>query len=363
MTITWQDERRTLGELIPWERNPRQIRQRNAARLVDSVQSFGQVEPLIVGPANELYNGHQRLAVLMQTYGPDYTVDVRVASRELSEKEREKLTIYLHKGATGEFDFDALANEFDLSELVDWGFEPFELGLGDFDTGAPASASDTDSATDEDEEGNELFDLYNRWDVPDALWASDNDWGVPLLDLNMQAQSFDQPWAIWGSVARTTRMAGTWLFYTTDDRYEALWRDPSPILNTQCVAAVEPNFSAYSNMPPVVALWQIYRKRWIARWWQNMGVRVWVDLNVAKEHYALNMLGIPQGWRAFATRGYTERLDGTHEEYAQAQRIAGEGVTPLFLVYGGGKAVKAECQRMGWLWLQEDMDTAKGREV
>ena len=84
---------------------------------------------------------------------------------------------------------------------------------------------------------------------------------------------------------------------------------------------------------------------------------------LAVEHYDVNMLGIPDGWKAFATRGYSDRLDGTHAEYAQAQRIAGEGVTPLFLVYGGGVKVKEECQRNGWLWLQENMDTGKGREV
>jgi hypothetical protein len=199
--------------------------------------------------------------------------------------------------------------------------------------------------------------------APDAVWPSDNEWGIPLLDLNRQALSFDQPWAIWGAAGRKARMAGTWLFYTEDYRYEALWTDPTPVLATDCVAAVEPNFSCYENMPPAVALWQIYRKRWIARWWQSQGVRIFADLNVATNHYALNQLGIPAGWRAFATRGYTARLDATHLEYEQACRIAGEGVTPLFLVYGGGRAVKEECQRMGWLWLQEDMDTAKGREV
>jgi hypothetical protein len=56
-------------------------------------------------------------------------VDVRVASRELSEKEREKLTVFLHKGAAGEWDFDVLANEFEVDDLLDWGFKEFELGI------------------------------------------------------------------------------------------------------------------------------------------------------------------------------------------------------------------------------------------
>lgn len=129
MAITWTTERRKLRELNPWPRNPRQIRGEQAKRLAESVDTFGQVETLAVGPDNELYNGHQRLNVLAEQYGPDYEVDVRVASRTLSEKEREKLTVFLHKGAAGEWDFDVLANEFEIDELLDWGFKSFELGL------------------------------------------------------------------------------------------------------------------------------------------------------------------------------------------------------------------------------------------
>lgn len=44
--ITWTNERRKLSDLIPWERNPRQIQDAQAERLVDSVETFGQVETL-----------------------------------------------------------------------------------------------------------------------------------------------------------------------------------------------------------------------------------------------------------------------------------------------------------------------------
>jgi len=46
----------------------------------------------------------------------------------LSEKEVEELNIRLNKN-TGSWDFDVLANEFELPDLVEWGFEPFELGI------------------------------------------------------------------------------------------------------------------------------------------------------------------------------------------------------------------------------------------
>lgn len=127
--ITWTNERRKLGDLIPWLRNPRQIKGDQAKRLDESFTIFGQVEPIVIGPGNELYNGHQRLNVLSQKHGKDFEVEVRVSSRPLTEKEHEKLTVFLHKGAMGEWDFDALANNFDVSDLLEWGFRSYELGI------------------------------------------------------------------------------------------------------------------------------------------------------------------------------------------------------------------------------------------
>lgn len=133
--LTWTNEQRRLGDLIPWPRNPRQIKKDQARRLKDSFETFGQVETIAIGPANEVYNGHQRLNVLMAEHGPEYAVDVRVSSRALTEKEREKLTVYLHKGAAGEWNFDTLS-EWDVPDLLEWGFDEKELGIG-FDVPEP----------------------------------------------------------------------------------------------------------------------------------------------------------------------------------------------------------------------------------
>jgi hypothetical protein len=111
--------------------------------LQESLAEFGQVEPVCIGPGNELYNGHQRLKSWAAKYG-DIEIDVRVSSRALTEKEREKLTVFLHEGAVGEWDFDALANEFELPELIEWGFEEGELtGWGEIphEEGQKAGAS------------------------------------------------------------------------------------------------------------------------------------------------------------------------------------------------------------------------------
>jgi len=160
--ITWSNQRRKLSELVPWERNPRQITDKQAKRLEESFEQFGQVEIIAIGPENQIYNGHQRLKVLSQKYGADYEVDVRVASRALTEKEREKLTVYLHKGAAGDWDFDLLANEFELDDLLEWGFEKQEL---DLDLWADEPPEDVEPQIDKAEE------LREKWGVESGqLW-------------------------------------------------------------------------------------------------------------------------------------------------------------------------------------------------
>jgi len=160
--ISWSNETRKLSELEPWARNPRQINKRQAERLVESFDQFGQVETIAIGPQNQIYNGHQRLNVLKEKYGEDYEVEVRVASRALTEKEREKLVIFLHKGAAGDWDFDMLANEFELDDLLEWGFDKQEL---DLDLWADEPPEDVEPQIDKAEE------LREKWGVESGqLW-------------------------------------------------------------------------------------------------------------------------------------------------------------------------------------------------
>ena len=128
--LTWTNDKRRLGELMPWPQNPRQIRKEDADRLADSLDQFGQVQTIAIDPDGEIVDGHQRQNVwaALDRYGPEYEVDVRVASRELTERERQQLSVYLHRGAVGDWDWDSLANwDVEIGELVAWGFEESDL--------------------------------------------------------------------------------------------------------------------------------------------------------------------------------------------------------------------------------------------
>lgn len=191
-------------------------------------------------------------------------------------------------------------------------------------------------------------------DIPSALWPSDNVYGIPVLDVERQADIVDAPVSRWGRETRKSRMRGTWHFYTDDYRFSALWARPQHLTNSGCVAAIECNFSVHAQTPRAVAIYRTFQKRYLARLWQAHGVRIVVDLNVAAEHAETNLLGVPPGWRSYATRGAVERLDDLEREYASAAERA--GCAPTFLVYGGGKAVRAVCERRGWIWIPEEAD-------
>lgn len=129
--MEWTNETRTLGQLKPWQHNPRHIQEDKAELLKDSFDTFGQIETVAIGPSNGVYNGHQRLAVLLKDFGPDYEIAVRVGSRELTEQEKKQLTAYLHSGATGDWNIDEVANLFSFDELVDWGMPKWMSGFVD----------------------------------------------------------------------------------------------------------------------------------------------------------------------------------------------------------------------------------------
>lgn len=118
--IQWANVKVRLGDLTPWDDNPRMSTPEDAKALLESWQELGQFETIAIGPNGDVYNGHQRLSALLAAYGESYGIDARQSSRTLSRVERRKLTILAHAGATGRWDMGKLA-EWNPDELAAWG--------------------------------------------------------------------------------------------------------------------------------------------------------------------------------------------------------------------------------------------------
>lgn len=186
----------------------------------------------------------------------------------------------------------------------------------------------------------------------DASYPSDNDAEIPTLRMDMMADECTKPFCAWGEQKRTFNMCyqGVLHFYVDDYRFNSLYEHPEKILQMHPKNMVEPNFSLYADTPVAFGLQAIYKKRWIARCMQERGIKLFVDLNVNAKFYKLNMLGVPMGWRAFCTRGYSDRLNNLEFEYTIAKSWA-NGVEPLFVIYGGGRECQWFAQRHNCIYI------------
>lgn len=352
-----------LSDITPDERNANAHTERGTYMLRRSLERFGFLEPGVLDANNRIIGGNNRTeaaadvldaseAVVIDIDGSQ-PVFVRRRDLDLTTPEGREAAIALNRSAQVGIQFDPLVlNELALDgvALNDW-FQAAELPFLDLPV---------DEGTDSDLASDFLADVPLPDGVPDSLWPTDNEWGIPLLDIERQADAFDVPIETWGAKGRGRTMAGTYHFYTNDGRFEALWRNPLKLVQSGCVNVVEPNFSVYDQVPRAVALWATYRKRWLARFWQSRGVRIFVVLNVARPYDDVNMMGVPRGWKAYATRGYESRLDMTAEELEIA-RVHSGSASPLFLVYGGSARVRDWCNANGAVWVAEDMDRGKGK--
>jgi len=114
------------NDLVMAEYNPRQLTKDQYTQLKDSINRFGLVDPLIVNKnkdrKNILVGGHQRLRIAKEI-GLESIPCVEI---DLSYDQEKELNIRLNKNV-GEWDYDALANHFDVGELTEWGFSNDEL--------------------------------------------------------------------------------------------------------------------------------------------------------------------------------------------------------------------------------------------
>jgi len=126
--ITWSLKTFQIDELTDYAKNPRSLTKQQFEQLKKSLDKFGLIDKPIINADEKhtVIGGHQRLRVLRSEN--QKSVECWYPSRELDEKEVEELNIRLNKN-TGDWDFDTLANNFEVGDLMDWGFTEMELGL------------------------------------------------------------------------------------------------------------------------------------------------------------------------------------------------------------------------------------------
>lgn len=122
--ITWSLKAIPIKDLVENPKNPRFISKEQNRLLTEIIDDFGLIDKPIVNLDNLLIGGHQRLKILKKM--KIKTVECWVPDRLLTPEEIDRLCIALNLNQ-GFFDYEMLANNFDVTDLLSWGFTEDQL--------------------------------------------------------------------------------------------------------------------------------------------------------------------------------------------------------------------------------------------
>lgn len=357
--LEWVDPASLADHPRNWKTHPPD----QLGALAGVIADVGQVVPLIANVrTGNILDGHGRKQLAIA----ERWAAVLVCFIDCPAEHEAKILATIDTiGQGADTDAAALVELLREVETSSIELQSFLAGIGEelmgaFDDGDDATEGDDDPAEDSPAEEEDVPESP----AADILWPSGNELGIPDLLPGLQADGVVFPATLWGTVGKAKSMPGTWVAYTRDDRLERLWYDPTGLLESRPAAAIEPNFSTHPQMPRAVVIWATYRKRWIARFWQSRGVRVFVDLSVAPEWAELNLAGVPKGWRSYATRAHADGggVEAIEEHHRIAVAHAGtDQIT--FVVYGGWKSTRELCAARGWAWIPEQLHKARGEDM
>jgi ParB-like chromosome segregation protein Spo0J len=108
-------------------KNPRVLRDDKFKKLVKSIQDFPkmmELRPIVTDADGVILGGNMRYRALQAIYGsngdiPDSWV---VKADDLTDEQKREFVIK-DNSAFGEWDWDALANDWDAEELAEWGLD------------------------------------------------------------------------------------------------------------------------------------------------------------------------------------------------------------------------------------------------
>jgi len=208
----------------------------------------------------------------------------------------------------------------------------------------------------------------------DAIFPSSNKWGIPDLMPEMLAGEDCIPTGVYDKKpnpdadppnenrlfiygaysSKDDTRGGVLAFYTHDENFENIWTDAhkigvEKIMGGGWKAVMVPDFSKHMKAPLILQLYEEYRSRWCARFWQELEIKIIPHLSWTDERTWDVAFGtVPKGAPVVSTQcrsqgggryvRWTEANDEKRKWFYDGLRAAVETIQPKhFLIYGGAE--------------------------
>lgn len=386
-----------IDDLKPAPYNPREMDSAARAALRTSLTTFGDISGIVYSAdRGHLICGHQRLKALQEQHGEELRIEGDGENPALVTPDGRRFPIRVvsgwseaeEKAANIAANSDLLAGEFTpaLGPLIDnlQGEAPelsedlrlSELEPPKAETESGHAESEPEATPDDEQlplawQQSAVYKGANPWDLPDLLPERIGAAIPTMTYTGRDIPEGETALFLWGSNKPPEGHQGHVLgFYTDDARFEAVWKKAVAsrewLLKYRWDAVLAPDFSMWRTLPLALQLYNLYRSRWCARYWQEAGLDVIPSLNWSDERtYEWAFAGIPEGLPVVACQART--LHGPIEQRFFLQGLR-EGVKRLqpekVLIYGLAARSWAEPQLPEgpeYHWV-EDFTSARRRE-
>jgi hypothetical protein len=200
-----------------------------------------------------------------------------------------------------------------------------------------------------------LFPSSNQWGIPDLLPSglstaipertiSDHYYGRTAEEIKEHsAHVYEYPWnkVLW----TTPPPRGVLNFYCYDIFFESLWFDAAQMIpqlkKVKWDGIISPDFSVFKEMPLAVNLYNVYRSRWCARYWQEAGLPIIPSIqSCSDETLEMSITTLPKhcpvvSVQARTTQGQKQARDA---DIARIHRLLEHCKVDNLLIYGGDEA-------------------------
>jgi DNA modification methylase len=126
--LKWHTEWRKVNSLLPYEKNPRIITEKQMSDLKRSLEKFNLAELPTTNIDGTIVAGHQRIKALQLLGRGEEEIEVRVPNRPLSKSEFEDYLLTSNRSG-GTFDWEMLGENFDVDTLLTAGFDADDFGF------------------------------------------------------------------------------------------------------------------------------------------------------------------------------------------------------------------------------------------
>lgn len=321
-----------------------------------ALDTIGWVAPVIVSlRTDKTLDGHARIEEALAKSDDEPVPYVKVDVTE----EEERLILATFDPITGmaAYDQDRLAQLLSGLQSESAALQSLLNEL------AIQHGADEDAGDDEPSDFTGVYELQE-----DVVFPSSNQWGLP--DLRSDRLSSQVPTQTWDggevqapetllfvhgkAAVREEMKGGVYCFYIDDYKFESAWTDAVQFVKNWLAfgwgSVIATDFSVWRDSPLAIQLYNIYRNRWCARYWQEVGVSVIPSLSWSDERtHPFACAGIPEGTPVVACQVQTTGDTKGKRYFISGLTYCLKKIRPQSLILYGGKSHRA--------WIEQAMPT------